>query len=81
MTDHIDFEYLQEDEALAKSNLLNYRQADKSGFKWGTIIGLPLGYLLARPVNLLFRSRKTYFFVPLVTASVMYIPHNAATAY
>jgi hypothetical protein len=67
----MDFEYLQEDEALAKSSLQGYRYADRQGFIWGSIIGIPLGLSLAPRFNRYFTTRKGTIFVPLITASLV----------
>lgn len=66
-----DFEYVQEDEALARSALYSYRQADRKGFLWGTFLGGSIGLLFAAPVNKLIGTRKGYLFMPLITASLM----------
>lgn len=67
-----DFEYIPEDVSLVKASKFNLEKADRSGFIYGTAIGVPAGILLGKPLFGGLNRGFVRILFPLFTGSLMY---------
>lgn len=65
-----DFEYLSEDENTVHVALNALKKADQSATKWATLVGLPLGYFITRPLTKAIKSPIMTVAAPIFVASL-----------
>lgn len=67
-----DFEYVPEDVALMKSTKFNLEKVERSGFLFGTVVGIPAGLLIGQIFFGKLNRGLTRLCFPLFTGAFLY---------